>query len=234
LSDSGLEMSSRGIAVDRNTFQTSIPGIFAGGNSVSESRRAIRSLAHGKIIAWSVNQFLSKDPVTGPLTRFNSTMGKIQKHEFGEFLKEAESYGGVVPEGGNNPGYKDTESIRESRRCLHCDCRKQISCRLRNYADEYRADPKHYKIGERNTFERIIQHDHVIYEPGKCIKCSLCIQITKKAGENLGLTFIGRGFNVRVSTPFNESLKQGLEKVAKTCVASCPTAALTWRDSSEE
>ncbi len=234
ITDSGLEISSRGIAVDRNTFQTSIPGIFAGGNSVSESQRAIRALAHGKTIAFSVNQFLKKDSVTGPFKQFNSTMGKIHENEFNEFLKEAEAYGAVVPKGKKNSGYKESEAVRESRRCLHCDCRKPVSCRLRKYADEYQADQKHYKIGNRNDFRRIIQHDDVIYEPGKCIKCSLCIQITKKAKEDLGLSFVGRGFKVRVTTPFNESLKKGLKKVAKECVESCPTAALSWKDASEE
>ena len=74
---------------------------------------------------------------------------------------------------------------------------------------------------------------NVIHEPGKCIKCGLCVQITKKAGEELGLTFIGRGFNVRIEPPFDEPLSKGLKKAAKACVEACPTAALAWRESYE-
>ena len=73
----------------------------------------------------------------------------------------------------------------------------------------------------------------VVFEPGKCIKCNLCIEITKKAGEELGFTFINRGFDVQLAVPFNESLKNGLQKTAKECVDACPTGALTWRDSEE-
>jgi NADH dehydrogenase/NADH:ubiquinone oxidoreductase subunit G len=83
---------------------------------------------------------------------------------------------------------------------------------------------------KRKGFEKNIQHEQVIYEPGKCIKCGLCIRITKKAAEKLGLTFVGRGFDVHVEVPFGESLSQGLEKTAGECIAACPTGALSWRD----
>ncbi len=68
----------------------------------------------------------------------------------------------------------------------------------------------------------------MIYEPGKCIKCSLCIQIAKRSGEKFGLTLVNRGFDVRVKVPFNEPLSEGLKKVADECVEACPTAALSW------
>ena len=69
----------------------------------------------------------------------------------------------------------------------------------------------------------------VIYEPGKCIKCGLCIRITSNHSEALGLTFIGRGFDVRVGVPFNRSIAQGLRRVAAQCVAACPTGALAFK-----
>ena len=70
----------------------------------------------------------------------------------------------------------------------------------------------------------------MIYEPGKCIKCGLCVRITEEAGERLGLTFLGRGFDVRVDVPFNESLEEALEKVAEQCVEACPTGALAFKE----
>ncbi|MBU0719686.1 MAG: hypothetical protein KJ749_15690, partial [Planctomycetes bacterium] len=65
------------------------------------------------------------------------------------------------------------------------------------------------------------------FEPGKCINCGLCIEITRTAGEPLGLTFIGRGFDVRVGVPFDQPLEKALGRVAARCVAACPTAALS-------
>jgi NADH dehydrogenase/NADH:ubiquinone oxidoreductase subunit G len=102
------------------------------------------------------------------------------------------------------------------------------NCKLKNYADIYQANPNRYK-GDRRLFEQYSQHPDVIYEPGKCIDCGLCIQIASKSGEPLGLTFIGRGFNVRVGVPFNRSIAEGLSKVANQCVAACPTGALAFK-----
>lgn len=230
--NSEVELTNRGIKVNRKTFETAVPGVFAGGNAVGEARMAIRAAAHGKNIAYSASQFLRGLTVTGPSQRFNSVMGKIRDGEADEFMKEAGKHGQIIPEGGFENGYTDVEAMKESSRCFHCDCRKLDSCKLRQYSEEYSANQHRYKLNGRRKFERIIQHDQVIHEPGKCIKCGLCVQITRKAGEKLGLAFVNRGFDVRVETPFNEPLRQGLIKTAKKCIEACPTAALSWRDRS--
>ena len=81
----------------------------------------------------------------------------------------------------------------------------------------------------RMPLRRIVQHADVIFEPGKCINCGLCIEIARAGCEPLGLTFIGRGFDVRVGVPLDGSLKEALSKVAAECVAACPTGALSMR-----
>ena len=79
-------------------------------------------------------------------------------------------------------------------------------------------------------FVQQLQHPDVIYEPGKCIDCGLCIQIASQAGEKLGLTFVGRGFDVLVAVPFDRSITEGLKHTAKKCVEACPTGALAFKD----
>ncbi|UCE21111.1 MAG: hypothetical protein JSV46_02420, partial [Candidatus Aminicenantes bacterium] len=190
----------------------------------------INKAAQGKNLAYFVNQFLENKHVTGPSRRFQSMMRKICEEEVSEFLKGAEEHERIVPKGGFKDGYADEEAVRESKRCFGCDCRKPDSCKLRQYSEVYQADQRRFTYVERKRFQKNIQHDHVIYESGKCIKCGLCVQITKKAGEKLGLTFVGRGFDVRVETPFGEPLSQGLKKVAADCISACPTGALSWRD----
>ena len=229
LSIDGLDMASRGIAVDRTTFETSLPGVFAGGNAISESRLAIRSLAHGKTIACSVNQFLNCLPVVGEPARFGSRIGRLLEAERLELLRGAADVRRVSPTGGPQSGLNASQSVRESSRCFQCDCRKPDACKLRMYADEYQADQARFKIGTRKQLERVFQQGRVIYEPGKCIKCGLCIQVARREGDGLGLSFVGRGFSVRVAVPFSESLENGLKRAVRACIQACPTGALAWR-----
>ena len=92
----------------------------------------------------------------------------------------------------------------------------------------YGADPRRYKA-ERRKYDQDIRHADVIFEPGKCIDCGLCVQITAAGGEDLGLTYIGRGFDVRIGVPLGHSAAEALAKVAAECVAACPTAAIAWK-----
>jgi ferredoxin len=228
-----IELMPKGISVNRKTYQTNIAGIFAGGNALAEGRMAIRSCAHGKFIAYSANQFLNEIPVTGFPRRFNSVMGHVSREEGEQFVQLANKR---LPVKANSvsAGFEDSEAILEAERCFHCDCRKPISCKLREYADIYGAEQRRFLTGTRKNFELIVQHEMVLYEPGKCIKCSLCVQITKKASEKFGLTFVGRGFNVRVAVPLNKNLQEGLQKVALQCVEACPTAAMALINAPEE
>jgi len=219
--------------VDRRTFQTSLPGVFAGGNVLAEGRMAIRSLAHGRFIAESIIQLFEEKPLRGYERRFNSVIGKLNPEEGGQFAQLAADHKSVQEPRHELHGFKADEAVAEAARCFQCDCRKQSSCKLRNFADHYRANQQRFKTGDRREFELNIQHEMVLFEPGKCIKCGLCVEITKLSGENLGLTFVKRGFDVGVAVPLNESLQKGLVKVAVECVNACPTAALALRDTYE-
>jgi len=115
-------------------------------------------------------------------------------------------------------------------RCMHCDCRKLKDCKLRNYADQFHAHHRKYTNIERKTIAKFFEHDRVVYEPEKCIRCGLCIDITIKNGEGTGFAFVGRGFDVRIEVPFGKPVTIGLTHTAAECVESCPTGALSFKD----
>jgi NADH dehydrogenase/NADH:ubiquinone oxidoreductase subunit G len=123
------------------------------------------------------------------------------------------------------------EAATEASRCLHCDCRSSGDCSLQAYAQAYGADASRYRQARRK-FEQYTQPGGVIFEPGKCILCGICVKLTELAREPLGLAFIGRGFDVRVATPFNRTIEEGLQKVARECVEHCPTGALVFSEKS--
>ena len=64
-----------------------------------------------------------------------------------------------------------------------------------------------------------------MYEPGKCVMCDACVRIAAAAGEELGLSIVGRGFDVSVAVPFGAPLSLGLRRVARQCAEACPTGA---------
>ncbi len=227
----GLKIGPRGIVTDTRTYQTELPGVFAGGGVVRNRRLAVRSVADGKEAAVAIGQYLSGHPVVGPVRAFNSRMGKLKEGEIQTFMATAEKVSRIEPQGMRSD-YSAWDARSQARRCVHCDCRKAQNCKLRDYAQQYAASSSKFKT-QRRTFVRKLQHPRAVFEPGKCIDCGLCIQFASKAGEELGLTFIGRGFDVTVAVPFDRSIAEGLQRAAEQCVQACPTGALALKEDLE-
>jgi len=223
----GLQTGPNGIAINNRTYETNLPGVFAGGGTVRKRRLAVRAVADGKEAAVAIGQYLSGRPVTGPPIAFNTRIGKLKDGEIEVFMAGVAKGNRVTPSP-EGSGFSTRQARDEAARCMHCDCRKPQSCKLRQYARQYRAKPSRYK-GQRRSFVQQLQHPDIIYEPGKCINCGLCIQIASQAREPLGLTFIGRGFDVRVAVPFDHSIAEGLKHAANQCVEACPTGALAFK-----
>lgn len=216
------------IKADGTTYATELAGVFAGGDAVRRRRMAVRAVADGKEAARSIAQYLTQQEVIGAEKRFNSRMGKLTESEMPIFLESASAEPRIKPFGVASM-FSIDEARAESLRCLRCDCRKPEACLLRQYAEVYGARQSRYKSNRRPFVQRT-QHPDVIYEPGKCIDCGICLQIASEAGEKLGLTFVGRGFDVRVAVPFEGTLADGLRVAAERCVAACPTGALAFKD----
>lgn len=223
----GLKAGPRGIEVNKETFETGTPGVFAAGNCIRTKGLVVRSVADGKEAALCIDQYLRGEAVTGPPDPFSVRIGRMERDEVAGLVAAAS----LAPrhDAGPAEGFHKDEAAEQAGRCLHCDCRALAGCKLRRYAAQYGADPSRFR-GRRARVQQDHRHADVVYEPGKCINCELCIQIAAAAGEPLGLTFIGRGFDVRVGVPFDRSLAEALGKVAAQCVAACPTAALAFKE----
>jgi ferredoxin len=193
---------------------------------------AVRASGQGKEAAFSISQFLSGEEISGEPRKFNSRFGKLMQEEFSAYLLESIPGNRTDPAGPQ--GFSSEEVMAEAARCMHCDCRKLDNCRLRDLSHEYGASQRHYWEQERKPVRKSIQHDLVIYESRKCIKCSLCVRIAEKHGEKIGFTFIGRGFDVEIGAPLNEDMNKALTVSAIEAAEACPTGALALKEKSNK
>lgn len=223
----GFEINAKGIEADQNSYQTSIKGVFAIGNALKSSRLAVRSVGQGKEVAYSVAQYLLGEEPKGEPRLFNSRFGRLLQQEISEYLKESVLQDRIVSD--KTKGFTAEEAIEEAKRCLHCDCREIENCKLRDLSGRYNADQRRFAGNERKTMTKHFAHN-IVYEPLKCIKCGICVRMNAKYQEKYGFSFIGRGFDVVIGVPFNESVEAGLAETAEKVAKACPTGALSVKD----
>ena len=224
IEDFGLQSDKSNEIADKKTMQTKLPGVFACGNILREQNMAVRAAAQGKVAAESVSYYLKTKEKENPL-QFNSSFGPLTNAEQQEYLKAATPDARTEPKAGFIAGFDEQEATAEAKRCLHCDCRKPLTCKLRLYADVYRANRRSHLDPERKPLTKEFHHDLIVYEPEKCICCGLCVEISS-ADETLGLTYVGRGFNISIGVPFSQNIAEALKTTALKCIDACPTGAM--------
>jgi ferredoxin len=221
----GVGISGGGIAVKRRTYETNLPGVFAVGNALrGQGTTGIRSVADAKEARVAIEQYLAGQTATGTSPPFTTRIGKMAQDELVLLSTDTAN----IPRSEFVSEVELAEAAQQAERCLHCDCRALKTCKLRKYSAQYGADSRRFKA-QRRKYDQDTRHADILFEPGKCIDCGLCVQITEAGGEELGLTFIGRGFDVRIGVPLGHSAADALNKVAAECVAACPTAAIAWK-----
>lgn len=238
MKDFEVETTGKSVRVDNATFATNVKGVFAGGGVVKPGKMAVRSVGHGRSIAISVDRFLQGQDAPVSSDRSQSRIGKFRDGELASFITSMDDLKkSLLPEdvakeqiGEKKFGISDSEAIGESSKCIQCGCASFHGCKLRIYTEQYNANAQRFKGERRKDVERIYDHPFVVYEPGKCIQCGLCVRITEESSERLGLTFIGRGFDVRVDPSLNGNMKDALEKTAADCIVACPSGALIHKD----
>lgn len=225
------------IIVNPETFETSIKGVFSGGDCVVGPDIVVTALAHGRKAAYSIDQYLK----TGETKAEDRLKFYIRRDDFRDITEkdyqgfekiERNQVHKLEPEKRKNSfkefnyGFTEDDFEREVDRCLECGCQDVNECKLREYSYTYNVD-KTLFFGEHKEIPYDDSHPYILKEHNKCINCGKCIEVCK---EITGLSiwgFYGRGFTTKVTTKWNIPLNETYCVSCGNCISVCPVGALT-------
>ncbi|MDA3906625.1 MAG: FAD-dependent oxidoreductase, partial [Bacteroidales bacterium] len=199
--------------------------LFKIGKAAKRNKQIIRDISQAKKAALAIDFFLKSGKLRSVTKLFNSVIGKIEEHEKKTWLKE-------TPE--DSQRFKEPssieESIKEAENCMHCDCRAQNDCQLRNISEVYKLSNPKRKMYSHPIEKKINFESGLIFENAKCIKCGLCVRLLQKETGTSILGFQGRGFMSIISEPLTHSFNEILNDKVDMLVDICPTTALSKRE----
>ncbi len=223
------------VCLDENTMETSIPGVFAGGDIVTGPLTAITAIAQGKKAALSIINFLetgSAGKQNGNYVSVKENIAKVLDREFGSFnkltrakMEELAILDRVCNFKEVELGISEQQSICETGRCLECGCSEYYDCTLRKYCDEYKIDKQSY-VGEVKKYVTDARHPFIYFDPNKCINCGKCVGTCAEILKVSALGFINRGFKSIVKAAMEKPLMETNCVSCGNCIDACPTGAI--------
>ncbi|TCS87049.1 4Fe-4S dicluster protein [Keratinibaculum paraultunense] len=107
--------------------------------------------------------------------------------------------------------------------CLTCD--KVGECKLQDYAYKYNIKGGSFK-GEKKNYAIDSLNPVMERDQNKCILCGKCVRVCKEIQISNVVDFVGRGFNTKVTTAFDEPIDYENCRLCGQCISVCPTGAL--------
>ena len=228
----GLPQTQKGtIAADEGNFATTIPGVFACGDTVNKGAGiAIGAIAQANEAALAVDAYLRGGeyrPVQPILSE-----RELTEKDFADRERIARV---TMPQrpaaerrcdfGEVNLGLSPEAAMAEAKRCLECGCHDYHDCRLIRLANQLRTDTKRLRGAFHPGY---VETDLVCIERNqrKCITCNQCVRVCEQIAKKGILGLVGRGFTTVVKPEFNDPAAIACCAECHLCVDNCPTGAL--------
>lgn len=152
------------LTINKETMQTEVEMVFAGGTIAAGCESVIQSIYTGRCAAVSIDRFVYKKSLTALREKEGPYKSILQVDTENVSIENR-----IHPENG---AFTMEEAVKEAERCLQCECHKCVKAcvHLRNE----KMDPKAY-IRKINQNERIILGDHYANKAiNSCTECGLC------------------------------------------------------------
>ncbi|MBE3099412.1 MAG: molybdopterin-dependent oxidoreductase, partial [Planctomycetes bacterium] len=223
------------IQVNEKTFETSVEGVFSGGDVVTGAATAIEAIAAGRKAAYAIDAYITTGVARPEPEQFNSRkdiFAKVTVRDLRAGTSAARRAMPVLPIDERirsftevEQGYTAEDMRQEVTRCLECGCVALFDCDLRRYATEYGVEVKRF-LGEANQFPIDSTHPLIELDPNKCVLCGRCVRV---CGEVVGVSaygYINRGFGTVVMPALGGSLLDSECVSCGLCIGTCPTGAI--------
>jgi formate dehydrogenase major subunit len=129
-------------------------------------------------------------------------------------------------------GYSLAQARGEAARCLQCVCPSNGSCDLQKVGVEYEISDNDLVVkgtGVRDV-EAQDEHPFIRRDMDRCIACGKCVRVCREVAGPACYDFTGRGFTIKVDTPYGEALQLADCISCGRCVMACPTGSLTFNE----
>ena len=224
------------IAYDKETFMTSVPGVFAGGDcgndkisiaveAIADAKKAcdvIDAYLDGETVRYEKPYFVTRDDITEKTFEDREKMCRPEMPQLSAEQRKG-NFSEVIPE-----GYTPEEAEQEANRCLECGCHDYFECKLIDLAHQYDVEPSRF-AGDKNTIEYDDEHPFIVRDPNKCILCGLCVRVCDEVMGIGALGLVHRGFDTVVKPNLEKPLELSGCVSCGQCVSVCPTGALQER-----
>lgn len=226
------------IDADPETFQTSVPGVFAGGDVMTGPAAAIDAIAAGRKAALVMDRFLRTGVVEkfqAPFSSRKTALAPLDPAFFNGIEPVARATMPKREEQDRRSTWMEVdtgvsqETVHcETGRCLSCGCSSIFDCDLQVLSTQCDAQQEQYK-GRVRKHKVDDRHPHIVLDNNKCILCGRCVRY---CGDLIGVHALGfqnRGFETVVMPTLGRALQDTTCIACGNCIEVCPTGAITFK-----
>ncbi|MBQ9960675.1 MAG: FAD-dependent oxidoreductase, partial [Firmicutes bacterium] len=203
------------IAYDPDTFMTSIPGVFAGGDcgndkisiaieAIADARKVsdiIDAYLYGEVIKYEKPFVVERDDITEKTFEDRERMCRPVLPQLSPGERK-DNFSEVIP-----CPYDVEDAVAEASRCLECGCHDYYECKLIDLANQYDVHPERF-AGEKKAIEFKDDHPFIVRDPNKCILCGLCVRVCDEVMGVGALGLVNRGFDTVVKPNMEKPLAE--------------------------